>query len=853
VHLFLLIFFVASGVAALIYEVVWFQMLQLITGSSAVAMAILLGTFMGGMCVGSLALPRIIGQHRPPLRIYALLELGIAVCALILLFAVPYVQGALLSTILLVPPTVLMGATLPILARCVESTPHGVSWIGFFYAANIAGAVCGSLLAGFYLLRVYDTAVATYVAVAINIAIALSAFLLERNWGTEAELSDGAKTLEEFFLRHSIRPPSPNSVHLAIGLSGLCALGAEVIWTRLLSLMMGATVYTFSIIVAVFLTGLGIGSSVGAAMARTTSNARRNFGVCQALLAGAIAWSAYMLVHVLPYWNDPGLMRPLLAVLPAACLWGASFPLSLAAAASRGQDTGQLVGGIYAANTIGAITGAVGFSLFVIPRLGTQHAQQILIVVSSIAALLLLRRTLRAMALAALLVFTVSSVPPGLIAYGRNLPMTLSQRNAGSIIYSGEGISSSVAVSDTSNGFRNFHVSGKIEASTEPEDMRLQRMLGHLPALLHERPRSVLIVGFGAGVTAGSFVTHPTVERIVICEIEPMIPKVVGPYFATQNYNVLEDPRVRIVYDDARHYLLTTEDKFDVITSDPIHPWVKGAAALYTQEYFELVRRHLNPGGVVSQWVPLYQSTADVVKSEFATFLGVFRGGTVWTNNQGGMGFDVVLLGRDSAANFEAVDLDQRWSRRDHVNVVKSLKDVGFGSPLDLLAARLANDKDLSPWLADAQINRDRNLRLQYLAGMQLNSNEALTLYQTIASYRPPRELDETQTAAISRTLTQMPAKRISIGALAGDPEAAQYANKLRQAILAGGWSAEEVRELPFVNRIAGLHISVGTNPAPAAANELFHALRAGGLTAIGNFDPNADPANVLLVVGVRE
>src|SRR4029453_6163937 len=156
-----------------------------------------------------------------------------------------------------------------------------------------------------------------------------------------------------------------------------------------------------------------------------------------------------------------------------------------------------------------------------------------------------------------LLMFTVSPIPPGLIAYGRNLPLTLSQPNSATIIYAGEGINSSFAFSDKTGGFWNFHVSGKIEASTEPEDMRLQRMLGHLPALLHPRPRTVLIVGFGAGVTSGSFVTHPTVERIVICEIEPMIPKVVGPYFGTQNYNVLEDPRVRIVYDDARHYLLT--------------------------------------------------------------------------------------------------------------------------------------------------------------------------------------------------------------------------------------------------------------------------------------------------------
>ena len=560
-----------------------------------------------------------------------------------------------------------------------------------------------------------------------------------------------------------------------------------------------------------------------------------------------------MLTHVLPYSDNSGLIRSMLAVLPAACLWGASFPLSLAAAATRGQDAGQLVGGIYAANTIGAITGAVGFSLFVIPRLGTQHAQQILIVISSIAALLLLPRALQAMALAALLLFTVSPVPPSLIAYGRNLPLTLSQRNAASIIYAGEGISSSIAVSDTSNGFRNFHVSGKIEASTEPEDMRLQRMLGHLPALLHPRPRSVLVVGFGAGVTAGSFVTHPTVERIVICEIEPMIPKVVGPYFAKQNYNVLEDPRVRIVYDDARHYLLTTEETFDVITSDPIHPWVKGAAALYTKEYFELVRRHLNPNGVVSQWVPLYQSTAEVVQSEFATFFSVFPGSTVWTNNQGGVGFDLVLLGGNSTASLEGGDLDERWNRRDYVNVVKSLNDVGFGSPPDLLAAHLADDKHLAPWLIDAQINRDRNLRLQYLAGSGLNRNEAVTLYQTIAAFRPSRALDETQSAAIVKTLTQMQAQRISIIALAGDPEAIQYANKLREAILAGGWNVEGVRELPFANRIAGLHISVGKNPAPVAANELFQALRAASLNVVGNFDPKADPATVSLVVGVQE
>src|SRR5579872_5342614 len=177
-------------------------------------------------------------------------------------------------------------------------------------------------------------------------------------------------------------------------------------------------------------------------------------------------------------------------------------------------------------------------------------------------------------------------------------------------------MNSSVAVSLMYNGVRNFHVSGKVEASSEPQDMRLQRMLGHLPALLHPNPRKVLVVGCGAGVTAGSFVAHPEVERIVICEIEPLIPTVVVSYFRLENQDVLNDPRVELVCDDARHFIATTAETFDVITSDPIHPWIKGAATLYTQEYFEQCKRHLKPGGLVTQWVPLYESNPDAVKSQ---------------------------------------------------------------------------------------------------------------------------------------------------------------------------------------------------------------------------------------------
>ena len=266
--------------------------------------------------------------------------------------------------------------------------------------------------------------------------------------------------------------------------------------------------------------------------------------------------------------------------------------------------------------------------------------------------------------------------------------------------------------------------------------MRLQRMLGHLSALLHPRPRSVLVVGCGAGVTAGSFVTHPEVERIVICEIEPLIPQVVATFFADENYKVLEDPRVEVVYDDARHFILTTQEKFDVITSDPIHPWVKGAATLYTREYFELCKRHLNPGGLVTQWVPLYESDDDTVKSEIATFFDAFPEGTIWSNDVKGEGYDIVLACRPDEATIDVDALLQRMDRKDHSQALQSLHEVEFNGTMDLLATYGGRGPDLTDWLKDAEINRDRNLRLQYLAGMGSAVHRSVAIYYEIAAQR---------------------------------------------------------------------------------------------------------------------
>ena len=782
----LVLLFIGSGCAALIYEIVWFQLLQLVIGSSAVSLGVLLGTFMGGMCLGSLLFSRIVSAREHPMRIYALLEIGIGVLGIIVLFLVPLIgrlyasvgghgpvsimMRGIVGAICLLPPTLLMGATLPAIARWVETNPRGVSWLGFFYGGNIAGAVFGSLLAGFYLLRVTDMVVTTLVAAAINFLVGGVGLWMSRRTAYQVPATAVVAGAKDAAV---LRAPGATLAYVAIAISGACALAAEVVWARLLSLMLGATVYTFSIILAVFLTGLGIGSSVGSYLAGGVVRPRVALGVCQLMVAVTVAWSAFMLGSVLPHWPvNPSLTlspwitfqldltRTAWAILPAALFWGASFPLALATIAARGQDPARLVGEVYAANTVGAILGAVGGSLILVGSFGTQGAQRLVAMLAVVSALLMLvpvmfggtaeatkekgERAPRlgavgigavavAVVFALMLVRGIPRVPAGLVAYGRFLPTWTSQPQ---YLFVGEGMNSSVVVSDWGNGVRNFHVSGKIEASTEPQDMRLQRLLGHLPALAHPNPKSVLIVGFGAGVTAGTFVLHPSIERIVICEIEPLIPQVVGQYFGPQNYEVLRDPRVEVVYDDARHYILTTDEKFDIITSDPIHPWVKGAATLYTKEYFDLVKEHLNPGGVVTQWVPLYESTPAVVKSEVATFVGAFPNATVWGNTNNGQGYDTVLLGQEGEMRIDVDALQARLARPEYLRVTESLSEVGFRSPLDLLATYAGTGPQLQPWLADAEINRDRNLRLQYLAGMGNNSYAGAEIYNEMLSFR---------------------------------------------------------------------------------------------------------------------
>lgn len=788
---------IGSGGAALIYQVVWFQLLSLVIGASSVSLGVVLGTFMGGMCIGSLALWRVISARRHPLRVLACIELGIGLCGLLVYVAVPALNGlyaelasgdtsgmtglvlrATVAAVCLLPPTMLMGATLPAVARWLEATPKGIARMGLCYGSNLFGAVAGSLLAGFYLLPHHDVAFATWAAVAINALVALLALALAArtpgpapeataSYGVEATarlLSTDDERRREVRTARRTQEAAAWPVYTATALSGFTALSAEVIWTRHLSLLLGATVYTFALVLAVFLLGLGLGSSLGATASHRI-DARVALGCCQLLLAVAMAWAAYTIAAFLPYWPlDVGLdtplpvalqldlLRVLWAVLPAALAWGASFPLALAAAA-RAEDPARLMGGLYAANTIGAIVGALATSFVLISTIGSQATQQLLVLAAVCAALLVLGparssglalrgRRLAAVAAAGVVALgatlAIPPLPGALVAYGRFLPT----RSPGStIVYTGEGLTASIAVSRQANGTLTYHNAGKAQASTYPQDMRLQRMLGHLTTLVPESGRSYLVIGLGAGITAGAVAIDPNAERVVVAEIEPLASEAADKYFRAQNHGLIGNPKVDLRIDDGRHFLLTTNEQFDGITSDPLDPWVKGAAALYTREFWALARSRLKPGGVVTVFVQLYETTEDAVKSELATFFEVFPHGAVFANTVQGRGYDAVLLARADDAPIDLDRIDALLGLPEYGRVARSLTDVGFFGAADLFGTYAGRAADLSSWLEDAVITTDRNLRLQYLAGRGLNLNLADAIYGNLsaAGATPPQ------------------------------------------------------------------------------------------------------------------
>ena len=757
-----------SGFAALIYEIVWLQQFSLFLGATSVSVAIVLATFMAGLSAGSLAANRLWLVRQNGLRGFGLLELGVGLWGLLSLALFPIAEKlychftipgsgdlfvrCLIATGLMFPASFLMGASLPILAQVWAALPDGILRVGRSYAANTVGAAIGSLVAGFYLLPLHDISFAIGFAAGVNICAAFAALFSHRwiesqiRFVNSFEVNHAQPALTTgFATARDLTPTTRRIVETATFLSGLTAIGAETIWTRQLTLVLGPTVYSFSILLALFLIGLSLGNAIGVWLSRRVRSPIRTFSIVQALLMIAIPCSANLIVDFVPHFlvlhgSDErltvritrDLIRSGAAILPPALLWGISSTVAMTCLSSRQRPISELTGRLLGANTLGAIAGALGIGIVAMP-FGSQLIHRLLMLISAANSGLLFfaflkeppheatnqsRTVLRAFQPALTIVLGMlawpflSAPPDGLLAEGRWTDRT---PDSTCYLFVAEGRDFPVVVSQQHDGTRCFHVAGKIEASTRERDIRTQRLLGHLPALANPHPRSVLVIGCGSGMTAGSLLAHPSVERIVICEIEPRVIDAARATFSDHNRQVLDDPKTSIVTDDARRYLATTHERFDVITVDPIHPWVKGSAALYTAEFYESCKKHLNPGGNMALWVPLYESNAATVQCELATFIEQFPASTLWSGQSQFIGYDVVLVGTFGQPSPISNDMILRATECGEV--AESLSEIGIGEPDKLAELLIGYGNDLSEWLHDVPLNHDWNLRLQYLAG----------------------------------------------------------------------------------------------------------------------------------------
>lgn len=636
-----------SGAGALLLEVAWFRRMAQVTGATSVALAAVLAAVLGGMAIGSAWIGRLLPRATNPLRLYATLEAGVALSALLspwmldgsrglyaalfrMLHGAPFLLGAaqlLLSFLLLAPPSLFLGASLPAATAALRDPKRDA---GRLYAANTFGAVAGTLLAGFVLLEAVGLSATMRLAALLPAFASAGAFALAKG-GSGAFSGAAPAGAGEMEARRAI---------FLYAVSGFLGLAAEVCFARGLVLVFGSSTYAFSAMLAVFLAGIAAGSALGSRLRRVPIEA---LVAATAVLFSAGAFAIVLLPRLwlqLYAWSGGGLAaghasRFALAALvqfPGCLGLGAAFTL-----AARSADVGRL----YAFNTIASVAGSTLAVFALIPWLGPQHA---LVVTAMAVAALLAAWTRRRSLWAAVVLCGSGLLPPGEAAEARLY---------GGIYHTPEGYLRDGAILEEAwedgadvprvifgremtvslhrwYGPVSLLVDGKTEASEQSiSDAQHLALLGHVPMAVHPSPRRVLVVGLGLGKTWQAVEQHRP-EAVTVAEIEPAVVE------AAASLGV--KPR-RVVHADARTWLLATDETYDVITSDPIHPWVRGSGDLYTSEYFEACRARLAPGGVACQWLPLYQMGVADLRAVIRTFASVFRS-AAWFS-----GSDLILVG----------------------------------------------------------------------------------------------------------------------------------------------------------------------------------------------------------------
>ena len=761
-----LVLFAASGTAALIYEVVWTRLLTLQMGHGVAAASTVLAAFMGGLAIGSAIAGRIGGRLSPrqALTIYAWLELTIAALALLLpvglaalrpVLSSAYAEGhggtsfAILrlatSVLLLAAPAAAMGATFPIASRwMVRMASQAARDAGGLYAVNTLGAAIGAVLAGFVLIPVLGLSGSTWVAVMLNVIAAAGAFAIARTAvvgppailpGGTPRVTGGTKVPP---LRSATAPAEayPWVAALALGVSGFASLTLQVVWTRLLVLILGPTTYAFSIVVSIFIVGLAGGAAIGARLAARSRQPARGLALCLLASAGfaiaaawAVDWTLLILAEIVarPGVGFDDVMRRevmivLALLLPMTLAFGAAFPFAVSLASQSNSDDAvtENLGRIYAVNTIGGVTGALLTGFILIPRIGLHSTIRMVAALIAVAAILLLlaaaqRGRSRVTAwVAALLVLMASSRLPewdrlllssGAYKYavamrGPDLETALT---AGELLSYREGSTGTVAVRRLA-GTVSLAIDGKVDASNAG-DMLTQRLLAHVPLLLHPDPKRAAILGLGSGVTLGSALTHPLSEATVL-EISPEVVDA-SRFFETENHRALANPRTRLVVGDGRTHLMLGRAAYDVIISEPSNPWMAGIASLFTREFFEGARARLAPGGVLCQWAHTYDISNDDLKSIVATFLSVFPQGTMWLVGDA----DVLLIGSTGPLDDRIAAIAASWQRP---GVADDLASVGIQSPFSVTSLFVAQGAALAAWAAGVELQTDDRSRLEF-------------------------------------------------------------------------------------------------------------------------------------------
>jgi spermidine synthase len=791
--------FAASGAAALIYEVTWTRLLGLQLGHGVAAASTVLAAFMGGLAVGSAAGGRL-GARLPStsaLRAYAALELAIAVLALILpyelravdpLLGAAYADGAggatfgalrfLTSLLLLSVPAAAMGATFPVAARWfVQRADAAARDAGTLYAANTVGAAAGALAAGFVLLPFMGLMGTTWVAVALNAIAATGAFLLSKKTkGIEGveEVAKGVKSSKRQGKRPEShpQPTSPWVAAIALGISGFASLTLQVVWTRLLALILGPTTYAFSIIVSVFIAGLAIGAAIASRLASRVRQPIVALAVCLAISVGLAAAAASLvdrgLLVVADIVAQPTatfgsvlIRQALLAVgllAPMTIAFGAAFPFAVAAATHTDRSVSSDLGLIYAVNTTGAILGAVLTGFVFIPALGLHGTLRLVTSVGAAGAVALLlightrgRSRFLAGALAALVLALGVLLPPwdrlllssGAYKYAAVLqgPDIRTTLTAGDLLYYREGAAGTVAVRRV-GGTTSLAIDGKVDASNSG-DMLTQRMLAHVPLLLHPAPTRVAILGLGSGVTLGAALTHP-IQRADVLEISPQVVEA-SRLFELENHGAIDDPRSHLIVGDGRTHLLLTNDRYDVIVSEPSNPWMAGIASLFTREFFTAAKERLGPGGILCQWAHTYDISTRDLQSIAATFVSVFPDGTFWLVGDG----DVLFIGSNAPVEPRLDSIAQAWRRP---GVAEDLAGVGARHPFHVLSMFVASGPALAEWSAGAPIQSDNRAALEFSGPRSIfgpSSADNTSLLRRLAAGSPrPRAVQEATNAA---------------------------------------------------------------------------------------------------------